>query len=176
VKRAIATAINTHRVKHDGVEEPRCFLDLDSGDPTPDEITVQYHQHQFCQGGAIFCLFDALQTRLQDQNLIAKDGIIVVAAIVTAPVQYSSKKERKAFDAGELPKEWKDNPAIASKRDIGVTWTMKHGESSFGHKDHRNVDRGSKTRNLVYNICRRDYLCRSWVSYARNGSEEWVLR
>jgi transposase, IS5 family len=122
----------------------RCFLDLDFCDPTPDEKTIWFFHNQFCQAGTIFDLFDAFQTQLQEQNLIANNGIIVDATIVTAPVQHISKKEQKALDAGELPKEWKDNPAIASQRDLDAAWTKKHGKSYFGYKDHIKVDRDSK--------------------------------
>ena len=122
----------------------RYFLDLDYGDPTPDEKTIWYYHNQFCQAGTIFDLFDVFQAQLQEQNLIAKNGIIVDATIVTAPVQHITEKERETLDAGELPKEWKENPAIASQRDIDATWTKKHGKSYFGYKDHIKVDRESK--------------------------------
>jgi IS5 family transposase len=122
----------------------RCFLDLEFGDPTPDEKTIWYIHNRFCQAGNIIDLFDAFQTQLREQNLIAKNGIIVDATIVSAPVQHIDKKERKALDAGDVPQEWKEHPAVASQRDLDADWTKKHGKSYFGYKDHIKVDRDSK--------------------------------
>lgn len=122
----------------------RCFLGLDFCDPTPDEKTIWHYHNAFCQAGTILDLFEAFQTQLEEQHLIAKNGIIVDATIVPVPVQHISAKEQKALDAGELPPEWKEHPAIASQRDIEADWTKKHGKSYFGYKDHIKIDRDSK--------------------------------
>ena len=86
----------------------------------------------------------AFDAQLKVQNLIAKNGIIVDATIVKAPVQHISEKEREVIDKGEMPKEWKENPAILRQRDTDAAWTKKHGKSYFGYKDHVKVDRESK--------------------------------
>ena len=122
----------------------RVFLGLTMADPTPDEKTIWLFHDRLCQAGVILDLFATFDEQLHAHGMVAKEGRIVDASIVPVPVQHISKKDRETLDRGEIPKEWKQNPAIAAQRDTDAAWTRKHNKSYFGYKNHIKMDSRTK--------------------------------
>lgn len=103
-----------------------------------------FFKNELCQAGVILDLFDTFNAQLHDHGVMANEGRIVDATIVPVPVQHISKKDRDTLDRGEIPQEWKENPAIAHLRDTDAAWTKKHKKSYFGYKNHVKVDQEKK--------------------------------
>ncbi len=84
-------------------------------------------------------------------------GQIVDATIVEAPRQRNSDDEKAALKAGQVPEDWKANPAKLAQKDRDARWTLKRGRKSearadgtataelvvpsFGYKNHIGTDR-----------------------------------
>jgi transposase, IS5 family len=136
----------------DGVMEQRLlgdlffrhFLGLTFADATPDENTIWLFRNQISDAGVILDLFETFDGQLRDQGLIAKEGIIIDASIVPAPVQHIPTKDRESLERGQTPATWQDKPAIQRQRDTDAVWTKKHNKSYFGYKNHIKMDRTSK--------------------------------
>jgi transposase, IS5 family len=84
-------------------------------------------------------------------------GQIVDATIVEAPRQRNSDDEKAPIKAGNIPEEWKANPAKLAQKDRDARWTLKRGHKAeprpdgkvvaelvvpaFGYRDHIGADR-----------------------------------
>ena len=49
-----------------------------------------------------------LEEKRAKQNLIGKEGTIIDATIVEAPIQHNSKEENEQIKQGEIPQEWQE--------------------------------------------------------------------
>ena len=80
------------------------------------------------------------------QNLIGKEGTIIDATIVEAPIQHNSKEENEQIKQGEIPQGWQGEKHKAKlyQKDRDARWTKKHNRSYFGYKDHVKTDVKSK--------------------------------
>ena len=84
---------------------------------------------------ALFGLFD---------GHLARGGQILDASIVPVPRNHNTRDENAAIKKGDVPEEWKANPARRSQKDLDARWTKKHGKSHYGTKNPVNVDRTHK--------------------------------
>jgi len=64
-------------------------------------------------------LFDEINARLVDSNVIATAGQIVDATFVEAPRQRNTREENKVIKDGGIPPGWEEPPIGCAKR----TWT-----------------------------------------------------
>ena len=87
-----------------------------------------------------------LEEKRAKQNLIGKEGTIIDATIVGAPIQHNSKEENEQIKQGQIPEEWQEekHKAKLRQKDCDARWTKKHNRSYFGYKDHVKTDVKSK--------------------------------
>ncbi len=120
------------------------FLGLGLGDRVPDAKTVWLYREALAKAGMVDALFAQFDGHLARQGYIARGGQILDASIVPVPTNHNTRAENTAIKAGEVPEDWADKPAKRSQKDVDARWTMKHGKSHFGYKNHVNVDRKHK--------------------------------
>ena len=83
-------------------------------------------------------LFKRFDRHLRDNGFKAREGQIVDASIVSAPVQRNSREENKQLKSGEVPDDWNDKKR--AHKDTDARWTKKNGKARFGFKNHIQVD------------------------------------
>jgi IS5 family transposase len=120
------------------------FLGLGLEDPVPDATTVWQYREQLVQAEVVEELFDAFDAYLKAEGWLAMGGQMIDASIVPVPKQRNDRDENTAIKAGETPEGWADKPAKTRQKDTDARWTMKHGKSYYGCKNHVNVDRRHK--------------------------------
>lgn len=120
------------------------FLGLGLEDPTPDATTIWLYREQLVRAGLVDELFGAFDAHLKAQGWLAMGGQMIDASIVPVPKQRNTRDENAAIKAGETPEGWDDKPAQRSQKDLDARWTVKHGKSHYGYKNHVNVDRRHK--------------------------------
>jgi IS5 family transposase len=118
----------------------RRFLGIGSEDTVPDEKTIWLFRETLTQAGAIRKLFTLFDRYLKEAGFSAKKGQIIDATFVELPRQRNSRDENDTINNGNIPSEWKNNPAKLRQKDIDARWTKKHGETHYGYKNHLNVD------------------------------------
>jgi IS5 family transposase len=116
------------------------FLGLKQGDAVPDAKTIWLFRDQLTRAEAIDALFDRFDGFLKANGYAARQGQILDASIVPAPVQRNTPEENEAIKRGRTPEGWEENPAKARQKDADARWTKKNGKSHFGYKNHLNVD------------------------------------
>ena len=107
----------------------------------PDRTTIWTFENRIGEAGAT-ALFEGVTEQLLRQGFIARGGQMIDATLVPAPRQNSRRKERAIIDQGATPADWK--PDQRRQKDTDVTWTKKHGKSTFGYKLSVNVDKKHK--------------------------------
>ena len=83
------------------------FLGLGIKDKVPDAKTIWLFKERLIEGKVSKKLFDKFGKELTKQNLIGKEGTIIDATIVEAPIQHNSKEENeqikhRLFSAAEI--------------------------------------------------------------------------
>lgn len=120
----------------------RRFLGIPFSDAVPDCKTVWLFRDQLNnkdKDGAKK-LFERHLLQLSDQGLIAKEGKITDATIVTVPVQRNNREENKTIKEGKVPKSFKGNKHKLRQKDTDARWTKKNNISYFGYKNHVKSD------------------------------------
>ena len=122
------------------------FLGLGIKDKVPDAKTIWLFKERLIEGKVSKKLFDKFGKELTKQNLIGKEGTIIDATIVEAPIQHNSKEENEQIKQGEIPQGWQGekHKAKLCQKDRDARWTKKHNRSYFGYKDHIKTDVESK--------------------------------
>jgi len=118
------------------------FLDLEPHHEVPDATTVRGFAKYLMENGTMPKLFAHFHARLAQAGLVLNDGKIIDASIVDAPIQRNSREENTQIKNGDGPEDRSE--AKSRQKDVDATWTMKHGKSLFGYKNHVKVDAGSK--------------------------------
>jgi IS5 family transposase len=134
------------------------FLGLGLQDRVPDAKTVWLYREALAQAGAADALFAAFDAHLKQNGYLAMGGQIVDATIVPAPKSRNTREENEAIKAGEMPKDWENQPAKRRQKDRDARWTKKHGRSHYGYKNHLSIDRRHKLvrRYTVTDAARHD--------------------
>ena len=114
------------------------FLGLKSSSRIPDSKTFWAFQQTLMTAGAAPVIAAAVQQQLAQAGYIARNGQLIDATIVAAPVQHFTKAEKEILDRGEIPQDW--SPAKRAQKDLDARWTKKHGKSYFGYKAHVSAD------------------------------------
>ena len=114
------------------------FLGLGIEDEVPDETSVWRFRERLKELDLIEGLFNRFGDYLAAEGYQAKQGQIVDASIVPVPIQRNSREENRRIKAGEVPEDWSE--AKREQKDVQARWTKKNGKSSFGYKNHIDVD------------------------------------
>nr|WP_264080154.1 IS5 family transposase [Treponema pedis] len=122
------------------------FLGLELKDKVPDSKTIWLFKEKLIEARVSKKLFEKFGKELARNNLIGKEGTIIDATIVEAPIQHNSKDENEQIKNGKIPEQWQEakNKAKLSQKDCDARWTKKHKRNYYGYKDHIKVDKKSK--------------------------------
>jgi len=114
------------------------FLGLAIEDPVPDAKTVWVFRERLKALGLVERLFSRFAAVLAAQGYEARQGQIIDASIVKAPVQRNSREENAQIKRGEVPEDWSQEKR--RQKDVDARWTKKRGKSDYGYKNHIGVD------------------------------------
>ena len=89
----------------------------------------------------LFTQFDAY---LAQHGLQARGGQLIDASLIPVPTQRNTREENATIKAGDCPTDWDAQPAKRRQKDTEARWTVKHGVSHYGYKNHVNVDKQHK--------------------------------
>ena len=118
------------------------FLGLEIGDPVPDAKTLWVFREILVGPNLAKILFDRFDAFLRQHGFEAKRGQIIDATIVRCRIRRDTPENNEKIKRGERVDEWPD--ATRRQKDTEARWTKKNGESSFGYKNHVDVDVGDK--------------------------------
>jgi len=113
----------------------RRFVGLSLCDTTPDETTFVVFRRRLREGGHAATLFETTLQCLREKNLLLKEGTLVDATIIEAP----------------LGKKRSDG---SSTRDPAATTTKKHGRTYNGFKAHVATDKRGIIKDYVFDTAR----------------------
>lgn len=132
------------------------FLDLALCQNVPDAKTLWLYRERLSTKGLMEKLFSTFDRALKEQGYLAMSGQIVDASIVSVPRQRLTQEEKETIKKGEVPEDWKTNPAKLAQKDRDARWVVKHtkakgkeqGEASldlaiplYGYKNHISIDK-----------------------------------
>lgn len=116
------------------------FLQLGIEDSIPDGTTLWLFREALAKTGLVAKLFERFGQYLEAQGYVARGGQMIDATIVPVPKQRNSRDENADVKAGQTPRAWKKDPSKNRQKDKDARWTMKHGKSFYGYKNHVNAD------------------------------------
>jgi IS5 family transposase len=122
----------------------RRFLGLDLHQRIPDAKTIWCFRETLAQAGVVETLFTQFDTYLAAQGLQARAGQLIDASLIPVPTQRNNREENATIKAGDCPTDWETQPAKRRQKDTEARWTVKHGVSHYGYKNHVNVDKQHK--------------------------------
>jgi len=114
------------------------FLGLKSSSRVPDSKTFWAFQQTLMTAGAAPVIAKAVQLQLGAAGFIARNGQLIDATIVRAPIQHFTKEDKEILALGEIPEDW--SRAKRAQKDVDARWTKKHGKSYHGYKAHVSAD------------------------------------
>jgi IS5 family transposase len=115
----------------------RRFLRLSLEDATPDETTLVNFRKRLRAHGMASVLFDKVVQTLREKGLVLKEGTIVDATIIDAPMGQKVKDDDNDGGGGGLLERHTHDPA--------ATYTKNHGTLRHGYKAHIATD----TRGMI---------------------------
>jgi len=121
------------------------FLGMELGERAPDEKTIWLFKEKLGKEGTRE-LFDLLNEKLVELEIVKREGTLVDATFVNAPRQRNSREENKTIKEGKIPEEWQkpENANKLEQKDTDARWAKKGNETRYGYKDHAKVDNESK--------------------------------
>jgi transposase, IS5 family len=120
------------------------FLKLTVADDVPDSKTIWNFREKTIDLDLTKPLFDLFISKLEELGLILNEGKIVDASFIEVPKQRNTKEENAQIKAGQIPKEFTENPAKLAQKDTDARWTKKNNQTFFGYKNHSKIDSKSK--------------------------------
>ena len=118
------------------------FLGLNKHERCPDAKTFWAFREKLTQLNLIENLFKAFFQQLNQAGYIARKGQIIDASFVPVPRQHNKRSENLAIKEGNPPEDWSDNKR--RQKDTDARWTKKNNKSTFGFKNHVQVDNQHK--------------------------------
>lgn len=118
------------------------FLGLSNHQRSPDAKTFWAFRNRLSELKLVDKLFVELSKQLNKAGYIARQGQIIDASIVPAPVQRNSREENAQLKRGDVPEDWEGNKR--KQKDVDARWTKKHGKSHYGYKNHISIDNKNK--------------------------------
>lgn len=124
----------------------RAFLGMTAADPVPDGQTIADFREALVEKQMFERLFGLFLGHLQTRHGLAlgREGVMIDATFVEVPRQRNSREQNARIKAGEVPREFADNPKVGSHKDCDARWTKKNHETCYGYKDHVKVDVADK--------------------------------
>lgn len=116
------------------------FLGLTISDTVPDAKTIWNFKNELSKGNLVEKLFSLLDRTLEKRKIIMHKGKMVDASIIEVPIQRNSRDENNQLKQGNVPDDWKNNPAKLNQKDIDAKWTTQKGKHYYGYKDHIKAD------------------------------------
>lgn len=120
------------------------FLGLTPEGKVPDAKTIWLFREALKEEELIDELFSQLNQQISAAGYRSRKGQIVDASLIAAPRQRNSREENAKIKQGEVPQEWKDQPAKLCQKDVDARWTKKNGENHYGYKNHISIDNQHK--------------------------------
>lgn len=120
----------------------RHFLGIRYNERAPDAKTFWAFREQLTQLNLIEPLFNTFFQQLNKAGYIARKGQIIDATFVPVPIQRNNKEENKKIKKGDIPEDWSENKQ--RQKDTDARWTKKKGRSTFGFKNHIEIDNQNK--------------------------------
>jgi IS5 family transposase len=133
------------------------FLGLEVGDKVPDGNTIWDFKEALKECEVDRKLFDLFNEKLEAQGIITRNGSIIDATFVTAPVRHTTKSDNDALKEGREATDFqkkcaerkgsgeiKDAANVEAQMDFDARWAKKGKDSFFGFKDHVKCDSDSK--------------------------------
>lgn len=117
----------------------RRFVGLSFDDATPDETTMVNFRKRLREHGCASSLFETVVAALRDKGLVLKEGTIVDATIIDAPMG----QKRKDDDGFER-----------HTHDRAATYTKNHGTLRHGYKAHIATDTRGMIVDWVFDTAR----------------------
>jgi IS5 family transposase len=118
------------------------FLGLNKHERSPDAKTFWVFREKLTQLNLIESLFKTFFQPLNQAGYIARKGQIIDASFVPVPRQHNKRSENLAIKEGNPPKDWSDNKR--RQKDTDARWTKKNNKSTFGFKNHVQIDNQHK--------------------------------
>lgn len=164
------------------------FAGLKHAGRVPDRNTIWLFRERLVKANVEHRIFAEVQLQLQDHGFRAREGQVIDASIVRAPIQHNSADEQAVVKERAMPVEW--SPAQRRQKDVEARWTKKHGKAYFGYKLSVSVDRLHKliravkvsdaseadTRHLVHVLDRSNSNRDFWADrgYHDKPREDWL--
>lgn len=122
------------------------FLNLKIGDAIPDANTIWDFRNALEKDGlnGTQVLFEHFERLLQANKLIGREGSIVDATFVDAPVQHNTREQNEQIKQGEVPDGFTSDNAKGRQKDCEARWALKNKESHYGFKNHAKADAKNK--------------------------------
>lgn len=120
------------------------FLGMDFEDSVPDAKTLWLFRDTLANKGAIDKLFRKFNRYLDREGLIARQGQLIDASLVPAPVQRNTREENAQIKQGEVPEGWENEPHKLRQKDTDARWVRMQGHNHYGYKNHVSADRKHK--------------------------------
>jgi len=116
----------------------RRFLGIPFSNAVPDCKTVWAFRESLNQAGEDRTkqLFELFLNKLNQDGLIAKEGKMMDATLVSVPIQRNSREENKEIKAGKIPANFSENKNKLAQKDTAARWTTKNNIHYFGYKNH----------------------------------------
>lgn len=116
----------------------RRFLHIPFSDAVPDCKTVWAFRETLNKAGEDRSkeLFDLFLEKLNQDGLLAKEGKMMDATLVSVPVQRNSRTENKEIKEGKIPESFTANKHKMAQKDVDASWTKKHDVNYYGYKNH----------------------------------------
>lgn len=116
----------------------RRFLDIPFSDAVPDCKTVWAFKESLNKEGEdrSKVLFELFLNKLNQDGLIAKEGKMMDATLVSVPIQRNSREENKEIKEGKVPESFSENKNKLAQKDTDARWTTKNNVHHFGYKNH----------------------------------------
>jgi IS5 family transposase len=116
----------------------RRFLEIPFSDSVPDCKTVWAFREALNKDNEDRAkeLFELFLNKLNQDGLIAKEGKMMDATIISAPIQRNSREDNRAIKEGKTPESFNKNKHKLAQKDVDASWTKKNNVSYFGYKNH----------------------------------------
>lgn len=116
----------------------RRFLNIPFCNAVPDCKTVWAFRETLNKNGEDRSkeIFELFLSKLNDDGLIAKEGKMMDATLISVPIQRNSRAENKEIKENTIPKRFKENGNKMVQKDVDARWTKKNNRSYFGYKNH----------------------------------------
>jgi len=116
------------------------FLGRDLDHRIPAAKTIWLFRETLARAEVVEPLFAQFDCYVAEHGLQPRGGQLIDASLVPVPKQRHSREENATIKGGECPPEWEQHPAKRRQKDTEARWTMKHGKTHYGYKNHVHGD------------------------------------